>query len=94
MTRKEVIGVLKLATQPSLVGALQGEHKHSGHEAIVSGAANACPICQASEIARLITALDKAKQVLMRTRTNVYLSHGQYAAIDEALDSIRKAKGS
>lgn len=29
------------------------EHRHSGHEALMSGGANACPICQAIEIHRL-----------------------------------------
>jgi hypothetical protein len=40
------------------------EHKHSGAEAIASGAANACPICQAFEIKKLTRERDTLQQIV------------------------------
>lgn len=39
-------------------------HRHSGKEVLDSGAANACPICQARTIAKLTSERDRLRKAL------------------------------
>lgn len=45
-----------VASSDLLAGS--SEHRHSAYEVLMSGAANACPICQASQIRILKEALE------------------------------------
>jgi len=56
------------------IPTLDISHKHSGHEVVMSGGANACPICQAFTIITLQSQITQSNILLVKCREALFLA--------------------